>query len=144
MRNKGNGPGSQYPDVEMFLKNLAENKRLAKQRFVCESDSVVTEYWLEGGRVCSRAGLSAEQAAPCVAAFAAAAELGFSALVPKLESELGGKEVADLNSIEIAIRDVTHFSAAAMYKSLLVGGQKQRVLFFPNHGILLMPLSCGP
>ena len=54
-----------------------------------------------------------------MAAFAAAAELGFSTLVPKLESELGGKEVADLNGIEIAIRDVTHLSAAAMYKSLL-------------------------
>ena len=119
MGNNCNEPGSRYPDVEMFLKKLAKNKGLAKQRFVCESDGVVTEYWLEGGKVCSRTGLSAGQTAPSVAAFAAAAELGFSTLVPKLESELGGKEVADLNGIEIAIRDVTHLSAAAMYKSLL-------------------------
>ena len=44
MGNNGNEPGSQYPDVEMFLKKLAKNKRLAEQRFVCESDGIVTEY----------------------------------------------------------------------------------------------------
>ena len=119
MRNNGNEPGSQYPDVEMFLKKLAKNKRLDKNRVVCENDGVVTGYWLEGGKVLSRAGLSVGQAAPSVTAFAAAAESGFSALVPQLESELGGKEVADLNGIEIAIREVTHSSAATMCKSLL-------------------------
>ena len=119
MRNNGNEPGSQYPNVEMFLKKLAKNKRLSKNRVVCESDGVVMEYWLEGGEVLSRAGLSAGQAAPSLAAFAAAAESGFLALVPQLERELGGKEVAGLNGIEIAIRDVTHSSAATMCKSLL-------------------------
>ncbi len=54
-----------------------------------------------------------------MAAFEAAALSGFGKLVPKLERELGGKEVADLDGIEIAIRDVTHSSGAAMYKSLL-------------------------
>ncbi|MDE0695664.1 MAG: hypothetical protein OXH76_07500 [Boseongicola sp.] len=104
--------GSHDPDVVASLKELA-GKGSGKHRIVCESDGVATEYWLEGGEV-----PSAGQAAPSMAAFEAAALSEFAALVPKLESELDGKEVADLDGIKIAIRDVTHSSGAAMYKSL--------------------------
>ena len=118
MCDSDNEPGSHDPDVVASLKELA-TKGSGKHRIVCESDGVATEYWLEGGEVRSREVPSAGQAAPSMAAFEAAALSEFAALVPKLESELDGKEVADLDGIEIAIRDVTHSSGAAMYKSLL-------------------------
>jgi len=54
-----------------------------------------------------------------MAAFEAAAPSEFARPVPKLEGELGGKEVADLDGIEIATRDATHSGGSAMYKSLL-------------------------
>ena len=107
-----NEPGPHDPDVVVSLKELA-GKGSGKHRIVCESDGVATEYWLEGGEVRSREVPSAGQAAPSMAAFEAAALSEFAALVPKLESELDGKEVADLDGIEIAIRDVTHSSSAA-------------------------------
>ena len=110
--------GSHDPDVVASLKELA-GKGSGKHRIVCESDGVATEHWLEGGEVRSREVPSVGQAAPSMAACEAAALSEFAALVPKLESELDGKEVADLDGIEIAIRDVTHSSGAAMYKSLL-------------------------
>ncbi|MDE0533171.1 MAG: UPF0236 family protein [Albidovulum sp.] len=113
MCGSDNEPGPHDPDVVASLKELA-GKGSGKHRIVCESDGVATEYWLEGGEV-----PSAGQAAPSMAAFEAAALSEVAALVPKLESELDGKEVADLDGIEIAIRDVTHSSGAAMYKSLL-------------------------
>ena len=118
MCGSDNEPGPHDPDVVASLKELA-GKGSGKHRIVCESDGVATEYWLEGGEVRSREVPSAGQAAPSMAAFEAAALSEFAALVPKLESELDGKEVADLDGIEIAIRDVTHSSGAAMYKSLL-------------------------
>lgn len=113
-----NEPGSHDPDVVASLKELVR-KGSGTHRIVFESDGVAAEYWLEGGEVRSREVPSTGQAAPSMAAFEAAALSEFAALVPKLESELGGKEVADLDGIEIAIRDVTHSSGAAMYKSLL-------------------------
>ena len=118
MCDSDNEPGSHDPDVVASLKELA-GKGSGKHRIVCESDGVATEYWLEGGEVRSREVPSAGQAAPSMAAFEAAALSEFAALVPKLESELDGREVADLDGIEIAIRDATHSSGAAMYKSLI-------------------------
>ena len=74
MRNNDNGLESNDPYIEMVLKNLAKNKGAGNHRVVCESDGVTTEYWLEGGEVRSRAGLSAGHVAPSVAAFTAAVE----------------------------------------------------------------------
>ncbi len=93
------------------LKELAE-KVSGTLRIVCERDGVSTELWLEGGEVRSREASS-------MAAFEAAARSGFAGLVPKLERELGGREAADLDGIETAIRDATHSSGAAMCKALL-------------------------
>jgi len=104
--------------VVASLKKLA-GKGVGRYRIVCESDGVSTEYRLEGGEVRSRDVPSVGQSVPSMAAFEAAALSGFATLVPKLEDELGGREVADLDGIEIAIRDVTHSGGAAMYKSLL-------------------------
>ena len=116
MRGKDIKAGRQEADIETLLKTLARQKGSGRHRIVCETDGVATEYWLEDGAVRSSAGPSA---GPCVAAFEAAAQSGLSALIPKLERELGGRAVADLDGIEIAIRDVTHGSAATLYKSLL-------------------------
>ena len=54
MCDNSNEPGSQYPGVEMSMKKLGKNKSLDKVRFVCESDSVVRDYWLEGGKLMER------------------------------------------------------------------------------------------
>jgi len=118
MCSSRNEPGAHDPDVVAFLKALA-GKGAGKYRITCESDGIATECRLDGGEVRSRAVPSAGRSAPSVAAFEAAALSEFARLVPKLENELGGKEVADLDGIEIAIRDVTHSGGAAMYKSLL-------------------------
>lgn len=119
MCGKDNEPGFRDPDAVEYLKGLARKNVSGTHRIVCEHDGVSTEYWLEGGEVRSRTIPSAAQAASSMAAFEAAALSGFAKLVPNLERELGGKEVADLDGIEIAIRDVTHSSGAALYKSLL-------------------------
>ena len=119
MCGKDNEPGFRDPEAVRYLKGLAGREVSGTHRVVCERDGVATEYWLEGGEVRSREVPSAGQAASSMAAFEAAALSGFAGLVPRLEGELGGKGVADLDGIEIAIRDVTHSSGAAMYKSLL-------------------------
>ena len=115
MSDTENEPRSLYPDVEMFLNKLAENKGSSQHRIVCESDGVVTEYWLEGGKVRCRIGLSVRRAEP----FAATAGSGLAALVSQLESELSGEVVSDLDSIEIAIGDLIRFSVAMLYQWLL-------------------------
>ncbi len=119
MCGKDNEPGFRDPDAVEYLKGLARKNVSGTHRIVCEHDGVATEHWLEGGEVRSRNIPVAGQAASPMTAFEAAALSGFANLVPKLESELDGKGVADLDGIEIAIRDVTHSSGAAMCKSLL-------------------------
>ena len=119
MCDRSEEPGFRDPDVVEYLKDLSGKDVSGTRRIVCERDGTATEYWLEGGEVRSREVPSAGQAASAMAAFEAAALSGFSDLVPRLESELGGRDAADLDGIEIAIRDVTHSSGAAMYGSLL-------------------------
>ena len=80
MSDTENEPRSLYPDVEMFLNKLAENKGSSQHRIVCESDGVVTEYWLEGGKVRCRIGLSVRRAEP----FAATAGSDLAALVSQV------------------------------------------------------------
>ncbi len=112
-----NEPGSRDPDVVASLRELAR-KGSGRHRIVCGTDGAAPERWLEGGGVRSRGVPSAGRAAPSMAAFGAAALSGFAALVPKLEGGPGGRGVADLDGIEIAIRDVAHSSGAAMYRPL--------------------------
>ena len=105
-------------DVVASLKDLAR-KGFGAKSITCERDGVITEYRLEEGEIQCRNLSDAAPSEPALDAFKAAVESEFSGLLPVLHRDLRGKDVADLDGIEIAIRDGAHSSGGAMYKRLL-------------------------
>ena len=116
---RGDEPGYHDPEVVKCLKGLAERIVSGTRRVACGHKGIAAEHWLEDGRIRSRYVPAAGQAASSMAAFEAAAHSGLKGPVPKLESEPGGKEFADLDGVGIANQDETHSSGAVICKSLL-------------------------
>ncbi len=102
-----------HPDTAAYLRGLTDEEAAKQPPLVREQDSVAWHYWREGGRVCCR------EAASGTEALHAAVEAEFGRSLRRLEAELRGGGVPDLDAIETWLRDRSLAVGAKVYADLL-------------------------
>ena len=102
-----------HPDTAACLRGLTDEEAAKQPPLVREQDGVAWHYWREGGRVCCR------EAASGTEALHAAVEAEFGRSLHRLEAELRGGRVPDLDAIETWLRDRSLAVGAKVYADLL-------------------------
>ena len=111
-----------HPAAVAFLRSLTDEQAAKQPPLVLEHDGVVAHYWREGGRVRCReveASVGSSSGTDALHAFMRAVEAEFGRSLPRLEAELRGGGVPDLDAIETSIRDSLPGCGTALYAALL-------------------------
>ena len=122
MTGKNQDAEFRHPDTVAYLQSLTEEEAAKHPPIVRERGGAVTQYWREGGRVRCREVAADELSGPGASgteALLAAAEAEFGRLLPKLEAELAGGGVPDLDAFETSIRAGLLGCGAKAYAALL-------------------------
>ena len=101
-----------HPDTAAYLRGLTDEEAAKQPPLVREQDGVAWHYWREGGRVCCR------EAASGTEALHASVESEFGRSLHRLEAELRGGRVPDLDAIETSLRDRSLAVGAKVYADL--------------------------
>ena len=111
-----------HPEAVAFLRSLTDEQAAKQPPLVLEHDGVVAHYWREGGRVRCReveASVGSSSGTGALHAFMRVVEAEFSRSLPRLDAELRGGGVPDLDAIEASIRDGLLDCGTALYAALL-------------------------
>ena len=122
MTGKNQDAEFRHPDTVAYLQSLTKEEAAKHPPIVRERGGVVTQYWREGGRVRCREVAADELSGPGASgteALLAGAEAEFGRLLPKLEAELAGGGVPDLDAFETSIRAGLLGCGAKAYAALL-------------------------
>ena len=101
-------PEFRHPEAVAFLRSLTDEQAAKQPPLVLEHDGVAARYWREGGRVRCReveASVGPSSGTGALHAFMRAVEAEFGRSLPRLEAELRGGGVPDLDALEASIRD---------------------------------------
>ena len=114
-------PEFRHPEAVAFLRSLTDEQAAKQPPLVLEHDGVAARYWREGGRVRCReveASVGPSSGTGALHAFMRAVEAEFGRSLPRLEAELRGGGVPDLDAIEASIRDGLPDCGTALYAAL--------------------------